>query len=159
MTDINPYQPPAPIDDLPGADEAQSEARSEARSEAISSVFPFGMAVGQLRAIDAESAADVLSGQAVVEYGVIFRVADSNPDRIFAAIPMTVDDPEHRELSAVEAACVLQELIARLDGLGPHIIDRSLVVSMVPNYALINSETYQVVLPPDYWTTCRRSDG
>ncbi len=144
-TSLNPYQPPPPIAD----GQIDAEANGQER--------PNGSEIGACSYREARSVLKILSGKPFIEYGVVFCVHRDQPNQLHAAIPLSKNDPMHREMAAVEAACVLQDLIARIAGLSPHVADRELVVSMISNYASITDRKYQVVLSPDDWSSCRRS--
>ncbi|QDT10433.1 hypothetical protein [Planctomycetes bacterium K23_9] len=146
MTEVNPYQPPEPI---------ENAARRNWWQRLWQKSDPDQRSVRTLIG-EAESVADVLSGTAFMEYGVVFTIDANVQDRIFAAIPVSTSDAGTRQRCAREASFVLQELIERIAGLSEQLNHRDLVVSIIDHYQVLNGAKYQVVCRPDQWQACHR---
>ena len=100
----------------------------------------------------------VLSGRAFIEYGVVFSVMSGTANRFFAAMPLAIDDEVHRQRNITEAARVLRELVARVDGLDKALSGCDLIVSMVPSYRELGMELHRVIIPPEAWRQSDESD-
>lgn len=136
----NPYQPPAPT---PHQDDGLLSRLLASMGRVLRK--PAESPYGSLTAVF------MLSGRPFMEYGVVFSAMKGVVDRYYAAMPLVIDDEAHRRRNVVEAARVLRELVLQVEGLGPALKDRSLVVSMIPSYEQIDEEICQVVLPPEVW--------
>jgi hypothetical protein len=146
--DLNPYQPPTPL--------AYPEAGRWQRLVYLARQL---LGLRSSAFAQRESVKFLLSGRPFMEYGVVFSAMTGVHDRYFAALPLAIDDELHRQRNAREAARVLRQLVARVDGLGEALRERDLVVSMVPSYGQLDVELCRVVIPAEAWCRPDESDA
>ena len=129
---INPYQPPAPVPSQEvGLWKRLIERMRRARGASQSQPGFFD---------EQESVESLLSGRPFMEYGVVFSAMPGVSDRYFAAMPLAIDDEVHRRRNIGEAARVLRQLVARVDGLATALSRRQPRLSMVPCYQQLDVE-------------------
>jgi len=83
----------------------------------------------------------------------VFHVDPSDDTRVFASLPLAVDDDFHIQRNVEEAQRVFAEFLSIRPELAPPLLGRSFVVSMISSYAHIDDEIRQICVPANEWCT------